>query len=73
MLDATLGGLLIAHSHIGLGACITDYIPKRKYGVLHDASVWALYAGTALAVYGLYEYETNDVGLSETIRKIWNA
>lgn len=73
LLDASLGALLIAHSHIGLGACITDYIPKRKYGKLHDISFWALYAGTAVCLYGLYEFETNDIGLSETIRKTWNA
>jgi succinate dehydrogenase (ubiquinone) membrane anchor subunit len=72
-LDATLGSLLIMHAHVGFESCIIDYIPKRVYGKLHNVAIYALYGGSALALVGLYEYETNDIGLTETIRKVWNA
>jgi succinate dehydrogenase (ubiquinone) membrane anchor subunit len=73
VLDATLGSLLIVHSHIGFESCIIDYIPKRNSKTLHNLARYALYSGSALALIGLYEFETNDVGLSETLRKVWNA
>lgn len=73
VLDAVFGSLLIVHSHIGLESCIVDYIPKRKFKKLHRASIYALWGGSALALYGLYEFETNDVGITETIRKVWNS
>lgn len=73
VLDAILGSVLIVHSHIGLESCIIDYIPARVYGVWHKVAKGALWGGSALALYGLYDYETNDVGITETIRKVWNA
>ncbi|ANB13071.1 protein SHH4 [Sugiyamaella lignohabitans] len=73
VLDATLGSLLLVHVHLGLESCIIDYIPKRVYGKLHNLAIYALYGGTALSLYGLYEYETNDIGLTATIGKVWNA
>lgn len=34
---------------------------------------WALRAATLLVGIGFYEFETNDVGLTEGIRRIWEA
>lgn len=73
VLDATLGSLLIVHSHIGFESSIIDYIPKRQFKTLHNLSIYALYTGSALALYALYEFETNDVGITETLKKVWNA
>lgn len=73
LMDATLCSLLLVHAHIGFDACITDYIPKRKFGKLHDVAQYALFAGTALGLFGIYEYETNDIGVTETIKRAWNA
>ncbi|CAN6648191.1 mitochondrial inner membrane protein Shh4p [Trichomonascus vanleenenianus] len=73
VLDATLGSLLIMHVHIGLESCIIDYIPKRVYGQFHKLAIAALWGGSAVALYGLYELEKKDDGLTESIRKIWNA
>lgn len=73
VVETTLTSLLIVHTHIGLSSCIIDYIPKRKYGSFQKVAYGALYAGTAAALYGLYEYETNDVGITEGIKKVWNA
>jgi succinate dehydrogenase (ubiquinone) membrane anchor subunit len=34
---------------------------------------WALNTATVLVLYGLYEFETNDVGITEGVKKIWKA
>ncbi|CAN6638368.1 mitochondrial inner membrane protein Shh4p [Trichomonascus vanleenenianus] len=73
VLDATLGSLLVAHVHMGLQSCIIDYIPKRVYGKYHNVAIYALTAGSVVALYGLYQFETNDVGITESIQKIWKA
>lgn len=73
VLDATLGSLVLVHAQLGLESCIIDYIPKRVYGSIHNLAIYALYAGTIVGLVGLYEYETNDIGITETIKKVWNA
>lgn len=73
ILDASLATLILLHAQLGLESCITDYIPKRVFGKLHTAAIGALYAGTAVSLYGIYELETNDIGLTAAIGKIWNA
>lgn len=73
VLDATLGSLLIVHCHVGFESCIIDYIPSRVYGKWYNVAKYALWGGTLTALYGVYEFETNDVGITESIRKVWNA
>ncbi|KAI5816047.1 CybS-domain-containing protein [Pyronema omphalodes] len=71
--DAVLGATLVMHSHIGFQACVVDYIPHRKYPKSLKAAKWALNGATALVLYGLYEFETNDVGITEACKRIWKA
>lgn len=73
VLDATLGSLILMHSHLGFQSCIIDYIPKRVYGRWHSAAMYFLYAGSATALYGVYQMETNDIGLTLALSEIWNA
>ncbi|RPA71038.1 hypothetical protein BJ508DRAFT_420046 [Ascobolus immersus RN42] len=73
VMDAVLGASLVIHSHIGFQACVIDYFPKRQYGTLRKAATWALNGATLLVLYGLYEYETNDVGITEGIKRVWTA
>lgn len=72
-LDAILCGSLLLHSHMGFQNIITDYVPARKYPKSRRALNWGLGAATALVGVGLYEFETNDVGLTEAIKRIWRA
>ncbi|KAI0505646.1 CybS-domain-containing protein [Xylaria bambusicola] len=72
-LDAILCALLLVHSHAGAQSIIIDYIPQRKYGGAYKASIWLLNIATVLAGIGLYEFETNDVGVTEAIKRVWNA
>ena len=44
---------------------VIDYIPHRKYPRLRKGTMWALKGATVLVLVGLYEFETNDVGITE--------
>jgi hypothetical protein len=34
---------------------------------------WILNIATLLVAWGFYEFETNDVGLTEAIKRVWHA
>lgn len=72
-LDALLCASLLVHSHLGLQAIVIDYLPKSRMPSIRRAVEWALRAATLLVGVGLYEFETNDVGLTEAIKRIWKA
>ncbi|KAK5637220.1 hypothetical protein RRF57_012932 [Xylaria bambusicola] len=72
-LDAILCAMLLVHSHSGAQSIIIDYIPQRKYPGAYKASIWLLNIATVLAGIGLYEFETNDVGITEAIKRVWKA
>lgn len=71
VMDAVLASTLVIHSHIGFDACVTDYVPPRKYGKFSTFMHWVLRGATALVFVGLFEFETNDVGLTEAIKRVW--
>ena len=62
ILDGILGVSLIVHSHIGFDSIIVDYVHTRKFPLAGPLAAWALRAATGLAVWGVYEFNTNDVG-----------
>ncbi|KAI2638399.1 mitochondrial succinate dehydrogenase cytochrome b560 subunit D [Xylaria nigripes] len=72
-LDAILCALLLVHSHSGMQSIIIDYVPKRKYPGAYKGSIWLLNIATILAGIGLYEFETNDVGVTEAVKRVWRA
>ncbi|KAI0399072.1 CybS protein [Xylaria palmicola] len=72
-LDAILCGLLLVHSHAGMQSIIIDYLPSRTYPGAYKASLWLLNIATVLAGIGLYEFETNDVGVTEAVKRVWKA
>ncbi|KAL1921845.1 uncharacterized protein VTP21DRAFT_10487 [Calcarisporiella thermophila] len=71
--DALIGVVLPIHCHIGFDAIITDYVPHRKMPGWNKLATWGLRIGTVLTLYGCYEINTNDVGLTELTKKVWNA
>ncbi|KAJ4366220.1 membrane anchor subunit of succinate dehydrogenase, Sdh4 [Neocucurbitaria cava] len=71
--DSILCALLIIHSHIGFESCIIDYFPKKRVPLLYNASMWALRIGTVALGLALYSFETNDVGITEAIARLWHA
>lgn len=73
MTDAILCGAILIHSHIGFEAMVVDYFPAERVPKTR-AFLWWLLRGCTVAVgVGLYEFETNDVGVTEAIKKIWTA
>ena len=52
---------------------IIDYVPQDRLPRARKLFMWALKGGTLLVAIGLYEFETNDVGLAEGIKRIWRA
>ncbi|CAK7206545.1 membrane anchor subunit of succinate dehydrogenase, Sdh4 [Sporothrix eucalyptigena] len=71
--DAILCALLLIHSHLGFQVLVTDYIPKKRFPTARKGFSWGLNAVTALVGLGLYEFETNDVGVTELVSKLWHA
>ncbi|KAL2798761.1 CybS-domain-containing protein [Aspergillus keveii] len=72
-MDAVLCSLLILHSHVGFQASIIDYFPTRRVPKTATFLNWLLRGFTLTTAIGLYEFETNDVGLTEAIKRIWKA
>ncbi|KAK3309705.1 CybS-domain-containing protein [Chaetomium strumarium] len=72
-LDAILCATLLIHSHTGFQNIIVDYLPAYRVPRARKFFVWACNAATAVVGLALYEFETTDVGITETIKRIWTA
>lgn len=73
MTDAILCGAIIIHSHIGFESIVIDYVPPKRLPKTRKVVDWALRGATVLVAVGLYEFETNDVGVTEAIKRVWTA
>ncbi|CAO3648469.1 unnamed protein product [Cunninghamella echinulata] len=73
IVDGLLGVVLPYHIYLGFDSCITDYIPKRVYPRGYKAAMLSLKASFALTLWGIYEFNTNDIGMTEAIQRIWTA
>ncbi|KAF2677570.1 succinate dehydrogenase subunit D [Lentithecium fluviatile CBS 122367] len=71
--DSILCALLVFHSHVGFESCIIDYFPKARIPKIRSAAMWALRLGTVTLGVALYSFETNDIGITELIMKLWHA
>ncbi|KAA1476425.1 hypothetical protein DENSPDRAFT_843386 [Dentipellis sp. KUC8613] len=73
LLDGLLAVSLVMHSHIGFDSCVVDYLHERKFPVIGKIAKWTLRATTVGVLAGIYQFNTNDVGLTELIRGVWTA
>jgi succinate dehydrogenase (ubiquinone) membrane anchor subunit len=71
--DAILCGAILIHSHIGFESILIDYIPNKRMPKTRMFLWWTLRAATLTVAVALYEFETNDVGVTEAIKRIWKA
>lgn len=71
--DAALAATILIHSYIGFQSIIIDYIPAKRLPKTRVLFWWGLRAATILVGVGFYEFETNDVGLTEAIKRVWKA
>lgn len=73
VMDALVVSGLILHSHMSFASVITDYFPKYKIPTISAILTWLLRIATAGVTYGFYQLQTNDVGLTETVKRVWTA
>ncbi|OCL07108.1 mitochondrial succinate dehydrogenase cytochrome b560 subunit D [Glonium stellatum] len=73
LMDATLCALLLVHSHVGFQSSIIDYFPVNRVPAVRSLLMWILRIATITVGVSLYEFETNDVGITEAIKRIWHA
>ncbi|KAF2273415.1 CybS-domain-containing protein [Westerdykella ornata] len=71
--DSILCALLVIHSHTGFESCIIDYFPKNRVPKTRAAAMWALRIATVTLGVALYSFETNDVGITEAVSRLWHA
>ncbi|KAH8434201.1 membrane anchor subunit of succinate dehydrogenase, Sdh4 [Aspergillus melleus] len=73
VMDAVLCSFIVVHSHVGFQASIIDYFPARRVPKTASFMNWLLRGFTLTTAVGLYEFETNDVGITEAIKRVWKA
>ncbi|CAG8504318.1 3541_t:CDS:2 [Ambispora gerdemannii] len=71
--DLALGIALPIHAHIGYDAIVTDYLPARRNPILYKVSTWGLRGATLLVLVGCYQFNTNDIGMAELVKRAWHA
>ncbi|CAE7186099.1 unnamed protein product [Rhizoctonia solani] len=73
ILDGVLAVSLVVHSHIGFDSMVVDYLHPRKFPIFGPIIKWTLRLLTTGTLIGVYQFNTEDVGLSELVRRVWNA
>ncbi|KIK61332.1 hypothetical protein GYMLUDRAFT_42916 [Collybiopsis luxurians FD-317 M1] len=73
ILDGILGLCLVIHSHFGLDSVVVDYLHARKWPILGPVTKWTLRTATVATMIGVYQFNTNDIGLAELIARVWTA
>jgi len=73
ILDGLLGLSLVVHSHLGFDQILVDYLHPRKFPVIGPVSSWSLRGLTLATAIGVFQFNTNDIGLTELIAKVWTA
>ncbi|KAI5299037.1 membrane anchor subunit of succinate dehydrogenase, Sdh4 [Ascosphaera pollenicola] len=73
IMDSILCSILVLHIHSGFQSIIIDYLPPNRVPKTAALFKWGLRAATLTVAAGLYEFETNDVGVTAALKKVWNA
>ncbi|KAI5480474.1 succinate dehydrogenase (ubiquinone) membrane anchor subunit [Pseudohyphozyma bogoriensis] len=71
--DGILSVAIVAHSHMGFDQLLTDYLHPRKFPTIGPIMIWLLRAATGGVLVGIYQFNTNDIGLTELVKKVWTA
>ncbi|CCL98367.1 uncharacterized protein FIBRA_00362 [Fibroporia radiculosa] len=58
---------------LGFDGVLVDYLHARKFPILGRVLTWTLRATTVGVLVGVYQFNTNDIGLTELIAKVWHA
>jgi succinate dehydrogenase (ubiquinone) membrane anchor subunit len=69
-----LAFVLPVHTQMGFECIIDDYLPARRVGdLLHLLVKWGTRAAAALTVYGLFLFNTNDMGVGNFLQDLWTV
>ena len=61
------------HGYLGVSAVLQDYLPKRKFPIVYPIIKGIWMAVSVLAVYGLYQFNTNSIGICSFMKKLWSG
>ncbi|ORY88029.1 CybS-domain-containing protein [Leucosporidium creatinivorum] len=73
ILDGILSVAIVAHSHMGFDQILIDYLHPRNWPILGPIAKWTLRVVTGTVLVGVYQFNTNDIGITELIKKGWKA
>ncbi|KAM0787528.1 hypothetical protein ACM66B_003599 [Microbotryomycetes sp. NB124-2] len=73
ILDGILATAIVAHTHIGFDAILTDYLHPSKFPVIGNVAKWLVRLATGGVLVGIYQFNTNDIGVTELVKKMWRA
>ena len=71
-IDMALGVMFPLHSHIAMNFVITDYVPKFTKSASAIMGVRVVMLGiTGAMTLGMWRLNTEGVGITGTIKKLW--
>ncbi|KAG6333993.1 hypothetical protein ID866_5098 [Astraeus odoratus] len=73
LVPMTAAAFVTSGSHYPFDAVLVDYLHPRKFPLLGPLSKWTLRTATLGVLIGVYQFNTNDIGLTELIAKVWHA
>jgi len=73
VLDGILAVSIVLHSHLGYDQIGLDYLHKRKHPVAWPIFVWGTRIASVATLVGIYQLNTNDIGCTELIKRLWHA
>ncbi|KAI8805135.1 CybS-domain-containing protein [Cladochytrium replicatum] len=74
LIDVSLGIVLPLHCHIGFDGIVVDYLHERKYGKpIYWTAKALVYGATGLTLYGLFQFNTNDIGITAFVKRLWTG
>ncbi|XP_055607911.1 succinate dehydrogenase [ubiquinone] cytochrome b small subunit, mitochondrial [Uranotaenia lowii] len=72
--DALIAVSIVMHSHWGLEAIVTDYVRPILFGTMVPKMAHGmLLLVSACTLGGLFYFIHNDIGIANTVRKIWST
>jgi len=51
---------------------IVDYLPKHKFPVVNRLAFTGVGLATLTTLYGLYQLNANDIGITKAFKKLWS-
>lgn len=63
ILNVTMGSKLVTVFAIQFDSIVVDYLHTRKFPVIGQIAKWGLRTATVATLVGIYQFNTNDIGM----------